>query len=128
MKSSYAVIAFVIVFAVFLTVLRQFKGDVATLAACFICISLLALSVNAVIPVAEYVSTFTGLYEHSEHISIIMKAVGTAVICTAASEICRDSGESALAYGVETFCKCEIVVMSFPLIKSIMGLVTEILK
>ena len=128
MNSTYTVTALVIVLALFLAVLRQFKGDMAAVAAAFICISLLGVSVSTVIPLTEYVSSFADISGSQEYISIIMKAVGTAVICTAAAEICRDSGQSVLAYGIETFCKCEIVVMSFPLIKAIMELVTEILK
>ena len=128
MKSIYAVTAFVIILALFLTIIRQLKADIASVTACLICILLLILSVNAVMPVAEYISLFADTSEKSEYISLIMKAVGTALICTAACEICKESGENALAYGVETFCKCEIVAMSFPIIKSIMELVTEMLK
>ena len=57
-----------------------------------------------------------------------MKSTGVALLCSLASEICKDTGENALSYGVELFCKCEIVAMSLPLITGILDLASKALK
>jgi|GEM_PF-2333534 len=124
----YAVTALVVVFSVFLTIFRQFKSDIAAAASSVVCLLLVALSLTAVFPLVDYISGMSVISEYGEYFSIIMKSVGTAIICTTASEICRDSGENALSYGVETFCKCEIVAMSLPMIRSILELAEEIMS
>ena len=124
----YAITAFVVVLAVFLSVFKQIKQDFALAAATVICIVLVALSLTAVFPLVDYISSLTVINEYGEYFSIIMKSVGTAIICTTASEICKDSGEGALSFGIETFCKCEIVAMSLPMIKSILELAEEVMN
>lgn len=124
----YLTTALVTVAALILTALKNFRTDITFAASAFICLSLIGVSVSAVFPIVDYISSLELVGRYSEYFGIILKSVGASVICTAAAEICRDSGQGALAYGVETFCKCEIIAMSLPLIRSVLELAEEIMR
>ena len=59
---------------------------------------------------------------------ILLKALGVAFLTEIAASVCRDSGETGLATWVETAGKLEVLLLSFPLIKTVLDTVTEILR
>jgi len=126
--NSYIITVLVIIFAGFLTVLKRFRVDFAFAASTLICLTLVGISVNAIYPLIDYISSLELVGNYGEYFGIVLKSVGISIICTVAAEICKDAGEGALAYGIETFCKCEIIAASLPLIKRILELAEEIMK
>ena len=58
---------------------------------------------------------------------ILLKALGVAFLTEIAASVCRDSGETGLATWVETAGKLEILLLSFPLIRTVMDTVTDML-
>ena len=125
--NAYVVTAVVVILSVFLTVFRNVKGDFSLVASCVVCLILVAISLTSIFPLIDYISGLEIINGYESYFSVILKSVGTAVICTTASEICKDTGQGALAFGVETFCKCEIVAMSLPMIKGVLELAKEIM-
>ena len=59
--------------------------------------------------------------------SSLLKAVGIAFLTETAASICRDSGETSLAGWVETAGKLEILLLSFPLIRTVLDTVATLL-
>ncbi len=126
--SAYAISALVMVLSLFFMVIKQIKGEYALAASSVICLILIGLAINLIYPIIDYITSLTLFGAQSEHFKIVMKSVGVALLCGVACEICKDSGENALAYGVEIFCKCEILAMSLPLLKEILDLAKEIME
>lgn len=60
--------------------------------------------------------------------SVMLRALGIAMLTKICSDICKDCGESAVAGGVEIGGKIAILVLCIPLIKELIGYATEILK
>lgn len=60
--------------------------------------------------------------------SILLKALGIAFLTELTAGICRDSGEATLATWVETAGKLEILLLSLPLIRSVISLVGELIS
>jgi stage III sporulation protein AD len=60
--------------------------------------------------------------------SILIKALGIAFLTEFTSGICRDSGESTLATWVEAAGKLEILLLSLPLIQSVISLAQELIS
>jgi stage III sporulation protein AD len=58
---------------------------------------------------------------------ILLKALGVAFLTETAASVCRDSGETGLATWVEIAGKLEILLLSFPLIRTVMDTVTDML-
>jgi stage III sporulation protein AD len=59
--------------------------------------------------------------------SILLKALGIAFLTETAASVCRDSGEGGMADWVELAGKLEILLLSFPLIRTVMETVTALL-
>ena len=57
-----------------------------------------------------------------DYLSILIKVLGIAVITKTASDICTDSGSTALAGNVELAGKVIILALCFSLIKTVAGL------
>ena len=62
-------------------------------------------------------SLFTPLY----------KAVGIALVVNVGSNLCRDAGESALASVVETAGAVCVLLVSLPLLRSVLALLMELM-
>jgi stage III sporulation protein AD len=89
----------------------------------------LGLTVGLVSTVLTYITdlaTATGASE-GEGWSLLLKALGVAFLTETAASVCRDSGETGLATWVETAGKLEILLLSFPLIRTVLDTVTELL-
>lgn len=63
----------------------------------------------------------------SGFIPLLMKALGSALICQFTAEICRDCGENSVASKVELAGKTAITVMSVPLIRELLNSAKEMI-
>lgn len=64
----------------------------------------------------------TGMWE------ILLKALGIAFLTETAAAICRDSGEGGLAGWVEMAGKLELLLLSFPLIRTVLDTAAALLS
>ena len=64
----------------------------------------------------------TGMWE------ILLKALGIAFLTETAAAICRDSGEGGLAGWVEMAGKLELLLLSFPLIRTVLDTAVALLS
>ncbi len=112
-----------------LLILRQIRPEWGT----FIRVAVAAVAggviVGMVAEVLSFVGTLTdaGRVWDGETQDILVKALGVAFLSEAAASICRDSGEGALAGWVEMAGRVEILLLSFPLIRTVMDTVAELL-
>ena len=60
--------------------------------------------------------------------SVMLRALGIALLTKICSDVCRDCGESAVAGGVEIGGKLAILALSIPLVRELIEYATEILK
>lgn len=63
-----------------------------------------------------------------EYLSILLRAVGIALAGQLAANVCRDAGESALAFTVELAAKTSILAAALPLLFRILDCLEEILN
>ena len=59
------------------------------------------------------------------YIKILLRITGIAYICDFASCICKDAGYQAIAAQIELLGKLTIVVMSLPVLQTLMSAITE---
>ena len=57
----------------------------------------------------------------------LYKTMGIALVVRVGSSLCRDAGESALASVVETAGTVCALVVAFPLLEAVLGLLTELM-
>lgn len=87
-----------------------------------------SVSIAALMPVIDFInSLYDAIGADEEYINILYKALGICYLTSAASGVCRDSGESALAATVESGGRISLAVMSLPLFKEIISVVEKLL-
>lgn len=112
-----------------LLILRQYKPEWAV----FIRIAVTVVSMGIVLSMAGTVISYATDLTHGMGAldgntwSLLLKALGIAFLTETAASICRDSGETSLAGWVETAGKLEILLLSFPLIRTVLDTVAALL-
>ena len=112
-----------------LLVLRQYKPEWAV----FIRMAVTVVSMGIILTMAGTVIAYvTELTEGTGALdgatwSLMLRALGIAFLTETAASICRDSGEASLAGWVETAGKLEILLLSFPLIRTVLDTVAALL-
>ena len=112
-----------------LLILRSYKPEWAVFLRVAVTVVSLGLVLSLAGTVMSYVAELTSATEalEGESWGILLKALGLAFLTETAASVCRDSGEAGLATWVETAGKLEILLLSFPLIRTVMDTVAALL-
>ena len=112
-----------------LLILRAYKPEWAPFLRMAVTVVALGLTVALASTVLTYITDLASATEalEGEGWSLLLKAMGVAFLTETAASVCRDSGETGLATWVETAGKLEILLLSFPLIRTVMDTVTALL-
>ena len=111
----------------FLVFIRSIKGEMALPLSVCITVSLAGVAIATCLPIIDYLNTLVQPYSQ-KYITLLMKTVGISLLTATAADICRDSGESAIASKVELVGKCEILLLSLPLLKDITELLFTVME
>lgn len=113
-----------------LLILRSYRPEWAPLLRIAVTVVALGLTLSLVTTILGYVSELAEVTGgvSQEGWSILLKALGVAFLTEISASVCRDSGEAGLATWVETAGKLEVLLLSFPLIKTVLDTVTDILR
>ena len=112
-----------------LLILRAYKPEWAPFLRMAVTVVALGLTVGLAATVLEYVTELAGAtgVMAEEGWVILLKSLGVAFLTETAASLCRDSGEGGLATWVETAGRLELLLLSFPLIRTVMDTVTAML-
>ena len=109
--------------------IKQWRSDFLPLLriAVLVGFGILLLSVTA--PLIAYLKKLidaTGI--RTEHAEILLKGLGIAILTQCCADICKESGESGIASGVELTGKIEILLLCLPLFDEILKAARELLQ
>lgn len=127
-NSSLSVSVFCICAAIFSVLLRQYCREqslMLALAACIIVVGGLLTVIQPVISGLQELFTEAGI--SSDYISLIFKSAAICFITQITCEICRDSGENAIASAAELWGRGAIMAMALPVTKSLLEMLTNYL-
>ncbi len=79
-------------------------------------------------PVLTRISSLLLACGAGEFASLLMRALGIALICELCALFCRDLGEQEVANGVLLFGKLEILVLCLPLLDRVLEIAKELLE
>lgn len=116
-----------VIAAVSAVVIKQIRADAAVPVRVAVNIILFGAALSLASPVYYYINDMIASSALSEFGSILMKALGIALATHICSEICRDAGEASIAGCIEMAGKCEILLLSLPLITSIINTASDVL-
>ena len=118
-----------IVSLVAIMLLKKTKEEYALFISVFACISLMLASIAFISPVFEYIRSLKNISESTSlYTSLMIKSASCALLCSFASELCRDCGENSLAGKIELCGKCVILSLTLPLFKTVFEYVTKLIN
>ena len=112
-----------------LLILRQYKPDWAP----FLRLSVAVIALGGILAMAgtviRYVTELTDATgaPTGDTWFILLRALGVAFLTEISASVCRDSGEAGLAGWVEMAGRLEILLLAFPLIRTVLDTVTALL-
>jgi stage III sporulation protein AD len=123
------IVAIAIVCALLCTVLKQYKPEYAIVVQLAASVFILLLVVSAMGDLINAVRELVnGSGIDTEYLTLLLKALGVAVLTQLAADACRDSGETALSNKVELAGKVTILLLCLPLVKAMIQLSAGLIK
>ncbi len=104
------------------SVLRGMKNELAGFISAATGVVLLGAGVAVMYPLISFVYEITADTGFSLYIETVVKALGIALVSESAADICRDSGEGAIASKVEFAAKATILYLGLPVVKDLLSL------
>ncbi len=120
----------VLVAVVALLILKQAKPEWAPLVRVAAAIAAFGCLLSMVSTVLGYVAELNGAGSGGlaeEGYGILLRSLGVAFLTELCASVCRDSGEGGLAAWVEMAGKLEILLLSFPLIRTVLDTIRLLL-
>ena len=111
------------------TLLKQYKPEYAVISEVVVTVIvffMLGKEIREALQVVELFSSDSGI--KAEYIDVLIKVLGIALVTQFSADMCRDSGESALASKVEFAGKVIITAASIPVIKGFVGFVASLVE
>ena len=128
-ESCFTVAVFCIISAIIAVLLRQYSREQSLMAAlaasCAVggsCVMMLSSFIG------EISDIFTAAGVSDTYISLIFKAAAVCFISQLTSDICRDSGESAIASAAELWGRAAVTFMSLPVLRALLETITEMIR
>lgn len=127
-ENCFSVAVFCVCSAIMAVLLRQHCHEQSLMTALMACIAVLGGMMVFVEPIISDVSdVFSQAGISDSYISLIFKATAICFITQITCEICRDSGENAIASVAEIWGRGAITFMSMPILKTLIEKINEII-
>ena len=108
-------------------ILRSLRPEYAVIAGIVTGVILLSAALTAFAPMVKDMRELADGTSFSLYISVILKALGIGILAQSTADICRDSGEGAIANKVEFSAKILILLLCLPILQSLLALVSDFL-
>ncbi len=123
------IIAVIVLAVILITALRRNSGEY----------SVLLLIVVIIVGVTFFAENLSDIFSELRNLfavksnvviyfEIVLKALGIAYITSFAADVCRDYGYSSLAQLAELSGKISILILSLPLVKSLLNTVSKFIE
>lgn len=109
-------------------IIKQYKPEFAiyiSIAAGVIILFLIMDKFKAIINLLQSISNKAGI--NNQFLGLLLKITGIALLAEFAINICKDSGEGAIASKIEMGSKIIIVSMSIPIISNLLDIILKLL-
>ncbi len=114
--------------AILAMVIKQFKPEYSTLVLFALCLFLIGYLTSGLGEVLKFVQTLQKKIPISTtYLKILFKLLAIAYICQIASNLCEDLGYRSISFQIETIGKLSILLLSIPIIQSLLETVEYLL-
>ncbi len=108
-------------------IFKNLKSEYSLLIRLLLTVGTGLISLAVFYPILNFLSGIASGTKVQEYFPVLIKALGISLLVQITSDICNDSGETAIAHRVEMVGKAEILLLCIPLIKEILLLCEEII-
>lgn len=127
--SIFQLVGFGLVVTCITVLVRQLKSEIAIyipIIAGIIIFMMMANSIYSVLKLLQNMSDKLNL--GNSYLSLILKMIGIAFLSEFTADICRDSGETAIANKIEFAGKIIILVLAVPIITALLEMILKLLR
>lgn len=124
----FKIIGVAIIALIMILILNKTNKEISvviTILASVILLSFVVLKLDNVITMLKELASKSGI--NTEYLLLLIKVTGIAYIVELTKNICVDAGSSSLATKVEIAGKVSIVVLTIPLISTVISLILELM-
>ena len=123
----FKVFGVALIAAMLITLFRKWGSDFSTLLKVTAGAIVAAVCVSGIAPIVEYVRELGETALPWETVEEMLRVLAVAMVTHICATICRDCGEATLGGYLELGGKVEIIVLTLPMIKDIVGTMVGIL-
>ena len=113
---------------IIIIIIKQYKPEFAiyvSIVSGIIIIYMIFNKLEGIINILKTISNKSGI--NNNFLDLLLKITGIAFLAEFAINLCKDSGEGAIASKIEMGTKVIIVSMSIPIISSLLEVITKLL-
>lgn len=125
MKEVIQYLLFSVAVTAFLSLLRLYYPSIGITSVMATVVAMIGAALSISIPIIDFVNYLAKQYS-IEYISVLWKGLAISLVSVTASDLCRNAGENAIADKVELLGKCEILVLSLPLLKKLIEFASSV--
>ena len=127
-ENAFSTAVFCVASAILAVLLRQYVREQSLFISLAACVAVTGALFGMLTPVLGDIRDIfldSGLPE--SYISLVFKATAICLITQITSDLCRDSGETAIASAAELWGRGAVTFISLPLVRTLNSRITEIL-
>lgn len=109
-------------------IMRAAKSELAIPVGVITCVIILASAISSMYPIVAFAEGLSRENSYSLYFFAVLKALGIGITAQTAADICRDSGEGAVASKLEFAAKVGILLLGLPVVREILSLTQKILE
>lgn len=114
--------------AVLTMITKQFKPEYSTLVLFAVCLFLVGYLTTGLREVLNFVQILQKKIPiSSTYIKVLFKLLAIAYVCQIASDLCDDLGYRSVSFQIETIGKVSILLLSIPIIQSLLETVEQLI-
>ena len=126
--SAFQIAGVALLAVIVLALLRELRPTLLPSLRLCASVVLIGAGIALLAPIVTQIRGLLAASDAGELGSIVMRALGIAMISELAASFCEDMGEQTIAHCVSTFGKWEILVLCIPLVDKVLQLAKELLQ
>lgn len=126
--SAFQIAGVALLAVIVLALLRELRPTLLPSLRLCASVVLIGAGIALLSPIVTQIRGLLAASDAGELGSIVMRALGIAMISELAASFCEDMGEQTIARCVSTFGKWEILVLCIPLVDKVLQLAKELLQ
>ena len=128
MDEIIKIVAIGLISLVIIIILKQYKPEFAIYISIITGLIIIYMVINrleGIINLLKTISNKSGI--NNQFLELLLKITGIAFLAEFAINLCKDTGENAIASKIEIGSKVVIVSMSIPIISSLLEIITKLI-